>query len=426
MSALPVVPTLSDAPVPPEAKGWRPEDGETVVTSRALRTAHRDVFDGSFTFPVATVEAGALAHNIAEMAAYCRRRGVFLAPHGKATMAPQIAHAQLEAGAWGITVATVQQAMAYHRHGVDRILIANQVTDQAGLDWLVDGLAEEAFEPIICVDSVEAVDLADSRAGRGRAGRSLRVLVELGHPGGRTGARSLAEAEEVARAASTAARLALVGVTGYEGTLGHTGGTGESACVRQFCSDLVGLGKRLAGSGVLPADHIVSAGGSLFFAEVCDVLTGPEAGPVRPVLRSGAYVIHDHGHYAEVTPGARGVAGAPDLRPTTTVWAPVLSVPEAGLALLLLGRRDVGFDTGLPVPLTLRRPDGTVRPCASAVVTELNDQHAFMSFPEAIRPSPGDLVRLGISHPCTTFDKWRVIPLVHGDTTVVDLIHTFF
>jgi D-serine deaminase-like pyridoxal phosphate-dependent protein len=42
----------------------------------------------------------------------------------------------------------------------------------------------------------------------------------------------------------------------------------------------------------------------------------------------------------------------------------------------------------------------------------------------------GDVVRLGLSHPCTAFDKWRLVPVItdhtQPDPYVVDLIHTFF
>ena len=52
----------------------------------------------------------ALAHNHAWMRDFtARHRASLLAPHGKTTMAPQIFAQQLAAGAWGITVATVQQ-----------------------------------------------------------------------------------------------------------------------------------------------------------------------------------------------------------------------------------------------------------------------------------------------------------------------------
>jgi len=38
----------------------------------------------------------------------------------------------------------------------------------------------------------------------------------------------------------------------------------------------------------------------------------------------------------------------------------------------------------------------------------------------------GDLVGLGISHPGTTFDKGRVIPVVNDEDRVTDLVHAFF
>jgi D-serine deaminase-like pyridoxal phosphate-dependent protein len=39
----------------------------------------------------------------------------------------------------------------------------------------------------------------------------------------------------------------------------------------------------------------------------------------------------------------------------------------------------------------------------------------------------GDLLGATISHhPCTLFDKCRVIPVVDADHRIVDAIHTFF
>lgn len=59
-------------------------------------------------------------------------------------------------------------------------------------------------------------------------------------------------------------------------------------------------------------------------------------------------------------------------------------------------------------------------------VTALNDQHGFLRLPAGFELGPGDLVRLGISHPCTTLDKWRVIPVADDEEQVVGLVHTFF
>ena len=154
-----------------------------------------------------------------------------------------------------------------------------------------------------------------------------------------------------------------------------------------------------------------------------ELTAGGTAG-MTVILRSGAYVTHDHGHYGSVSPARRGAADAPVLRPALELWAQVLSRPEPGLALLGAGRRDVGFDTGLPVPLRAVRqgvPTGV-----TGEVTELNDQHAYLRLDSETALAPGDLVCLGISHPCTTLDKWRVIPVVSDDGRVIDAVHAFF
>ena len=59
-------------------------------------------------------------------------------------------------------------------------------------------------------------------------------------------------------------------------------------------------------------------------------------------------------------------------------------------------------------------------------VQGLDDQHAYLSVPPDCGLAPGDLVCLGISHPCTAFDKWRVIPVIDDEYRVVDAVHTFF
>jgi D-serine deaminase-like pyridoxal phosphate-dependent protein len=115
------------------------------------------------------------------------------------------------------------------------------------------------------------------------------------------------------------------------------------------------------------------------------------------------------------------------LRPALELWAQVLSRPEPDLALLGAGRRDAGFDKGLPVPLgVLRRDGGRDTSSAGWHVTELNDQHAYLRVAPGAALAPGDLVALGISHPCTTLDKWRVLVVVNDDGKVTDAVHAFF
>ena len=250
------------------------------------------------------------------------------------------------------------------------------------------------------------------------AGRPLPVLVEIGHAGGRTGCRTHEAALAVAKAAQATGTLTVAGVAGYEGTI--AGGEPEIAA---FCRRLRAVAGALGdGNGRC----IVTAGGSAYFDVVTRELTarGPGAtAPVQVILRSGAYLTHDHGFYGTMSPAGRGAAGAPVLRPALELWAQVLSRPEPGLALLGAGRRDVGFDMGLPVPV---RVIGSAASTAGWAVTKLNDQHAYLRLDEAAALGPGDLVGLGISHPCTTLDKWRVLVVLNDDDLVIDMVHCFF
>src|SRR6478735_3265562 len=81
----------------------------------------RHLFDGTFTWPTMIIRRSAVEANIATMASFCARHGLEHAPHGKTTMAPKLFDAQLAAGAWGITVATANQALVARRHGVPRV-----------------------------------------------------------------------------------------------------------------------------------------------------------------------------------------------------------------------------------------------------------------------------------------------------------------
>jgi D-serine dehydratase len=111
------------------------------------------------------------------------------------------------------------------------------------------------------------------------------------------------------------------------------------------------------------------------------------------------------------------------------VWGCVHSVPQADRAILNFGKRDVAFDLGLPQPLfayPAGKPAGEGREVKTAQITTLNDQHAYLDFGDADGFEIGDLVCCGISHPCTCFDKWQVIPVVNDDYDLIDLYRTFF
>lgn len=376
--------------------------------------------------PVAVLRRSALEHNLALMAAFCRSSGVGIAPHGKTTMAPTLWRLQLDAGAWGITAATAVQARLMRAAGVRRILLANELTDDPSVRWAAGDLEDASAELVCYVDSPSGLRLLEEGLRRAGASRRLPVLVELGHRGGRTGARDPAELLELARAVADSSALELGGLAGYEGTVAHDREPGSLAEVRAYLDGLAGLARRLLDEGLAPPGAIVTAGGSLYFDLVAEALGGlPDAG-ARVLLRSGCYLTHDAGFYERLSP----LAGEPPerrFRSALEAWGAVLSRPEPALALLGLGRRDVPYDQGYPRPLSVRRRGGPDEGLDGLVaITDLNDQHAFCRVEPGVRLDVGDLVRCGISHPCSAFDRWRVIPVLDDHDRVVDAVATYF
>jgi len=175
---------------------------------------------------------------------------------------------------------------------------------------------------------------------------------------------------------------------------------------------------------------IVTAGGSAFPDRVVAELGGPlrVSRPVRLVLRSGCYLTHDAVHYNQLSPFGGRIPETGPLEEALEVWGAVLSMPEPGLVLLGFGKRDVSYDMELPVPRLVKtaglEPPRPLR--AEASIVALNDQHAFMKVGEEANLKVGDLVGCGISHPCTAFDKWRLIPVVDDGYQVLDAVLTYF
>jgi D-serine dehydratase len=395
------------------------------VTVRKVREQGWNALGGDFMLPVMLLKEAALRHNIDEMAALCDRTGFSLAPHAKTSMAPQLVQMQLAAGAWAITAATPWQVRLWRAFGADRIVLANELVEPASVEWLAAEMRRDRDFDFYClVDSVAAVRALDRAPG-------FKVLLELGFAGGRTGCRTEEQALEVAQAVRSSDQVTLVGLEAFEGIVHGDNLDSTLQMVDHLLSRIRALAVDLdAGGHFAKAQEIViTAGGSAFFDRVIAGLGTPWSltKPVRPVLRSGCYLTHDAAHYKEVTPFGSRLAGTDPLAEALEVWGVVLSTPEPGLALVGFGKRDVPYDHDLPVPRYLKRGDEAPREFAhEASIFATNDQHGYLRLGGAEDLRVGDLVGCGISHPCTAFDKWRLIPLVDDGYRVIDAVMTYF
>lgn len=405
--------------LPPSAEG---------LTVGELAAERRSLFTGGFTTPVLALSAEALEHNLVAMERYSAAHGLAFAPHGKTSLAPQLFERQLAHGAWGITAAVPTQVRIYRAFGIQRIFLANEVVDAAALHWLAAELdADPDFRFIAYVDSVRGVELMDAALREAGARRPVDVVVELGGgEGARTGVRTEAECAAVADAVAATGTLRLVGVAGYEGEVPKPDGERVRAWLRR----LTALAADFDAAGRFEDldEVVVSAGGSAWFDAVADVFAELPtlSRPVLKLLRSGAYVSHDDGHYRYLTPFNR-VPEEGELHPAFRLWAQVVSRPEPGQAFLNAGKRDAAYDLDMPEPQLIRSArDATTRPATGLTVTALSDQHAWVSVADDTPLEVGDWVALGLSHPCTSFDKWQLIPVAESDGTVTDYIRTFF
>lgn len=403
-------------------------------------TAGLSLFEGGLPLPVAVLRQSALDNNRSWMRRFLAESGVRIAPHGKTPMAPALVQMQMQDGAWGITAATAQQAATFAAFGIRRIILANQLVGVQNIRIVLVDLLERypELELWCLVDSLEGARmLADAVQTRGNGARPLRVLIEVGAPGARTGVRGLEAALQLARqVAALRPALALSGVEAYEGVFGDHQPDARTAMARRMVEEVSELARAAASEGLFAGGPVlVTAGGTEFFDLAAQALSAaiPDR-EIVPVIRSGCYLTHDHLSFARMfermlarNPALAEIGGG--LKPALEVWGAVQSQPEPGLAFATMGKRDVSYDVEMPTPVHWFRPgrDTAPRDVPPGVsVTRLNDQHAFLRVPD---PSPfrlGDLIGFGVSHVCTTFDKWRSVLLVDDDYRVTGAVRTYF
>jgi D-serine dehydratase len=412
--------------IQPLNKGLGPMDGE--LAAHDVPGLGWQLLREDLSLPTAVLYEDKLTHNLRWMQAFADAYGTKLAPHGKTTMAPKLFLRQIDAGAWGITLATAPQVHVAYEHGIRRVLMANQLVGKQNMLLISRLMKDSEFEFLCLVDSAEQV-ASLGKFFQDREQR-LNVLIEVGADDGRTGIRNRGQLEAVIAALSDWRQpIALGGVEVYEGVLQ------DEASVRQLLKTAVDSARDLSRQGRFDrSPMILSGAGSRWYDIVAEVFSTAEIGaPVDVVLRPGCYLTHDVGAYRDAQQqiqirNAVAKEMPPGLLPALQLWAYVQSVPEKEKAIVALGKRDAAFDSGLPVPALHYRPGNPVPTASPAgwTLTRLMDQHAFLHIGEGDDIHVGDMIAFDISHPCLTFDKWRYLPVLNSDYRVIDVVQTFF
>lgn len=388
--------------------------------------------------PVAVLKASAIDNNERWMKSFLDASDATISPHGKTTMSPQIFELQMENGAWAITVSTVHQLQVCRRFEFNRILMANQLIGRQAIRYVLDELRQnDDFEFFCLADSIEGIEALHKAVTDEPLGRPINLLLEGGVGGARAGCRDVDAALDVAREIKAAEpHLTLRGVEGYEGVIYGKVAEDRESRVAQFIDFLVEIAEACAREKLFSKSPVIlSAGGSGYYDIVVDHLAKARLDCESMVLtRSGGYLFHDsnmYRHHFERMQERSDKIKAMDegLIPAIQVWGYVQSCPEPGRIILAVGKRDISFDDDLPVAELWHRPGVHDKPQPvgdGCRTVEMHTQHIHMDAPIDHPFRIGDMISLGISQPCTTFDKWQVIPVVDDDYNVVSAIRTFF
>lgn len=293
----------------------------TPVTAHPALGCRRE----ELTTPALVLDLDAAERNIAAMAKRMAALPAALRPHVKVHKSTELARRQIEAGAIGVTTATVWEAEAMAEGGVDDVLVANQVVG-ASKERAAAQLAGR-IRLTVAVDDVGNVDALAAAARE--AGTVLGALVEVDTGMGRAGARSIAEAVALARHVARADGVELRGVVGYEGhCMLEPDRALRVAKAGAAMEHLVEAAQAIRDAGLeVP---VVSAGGTGTWD-----LTGAHPGVTE--IQAGSYVVMDAFHESLV----------PGFEVALTVMGTVIS-RHGDLVVLDVGRKAIGIDNMLP------------------------------------------------------------------------------
>lgn len=385
----------------------------------------------NISLPAAVLSSENIENNLCWMQKFIEKYNVKLAPHGKTTMSPKLFHKQLEHGAWGITLATVQQVQVAYAAGIRRIIMANQLVGKTNMIMIQKLLNDDPNFDFYClIDSPTNVEQLGKFFDNNQ--RPLQVLLEIGVDNGRTGVRNEEEEQQILNTLSKYSNsLKLVGVELFEGVLT------EEQPIRLMLQRTVACLQRLINSNQLSTSiPILTGAGSAWYDVVAEEFSKVNS-KVDIILRPGCYLTHDVGAYHRALTRilqqnsiAQDISHDGALRPAFQIWAYVQSIPEINQAIIGFGKRDAPFDAGYPTPI-LHYRSGWSKPIEiknnKYEITKMMDQHAFLTYSSNDHNLlVGDMIAFDISHPCLAFDKWRKLLLINNDYTVIDILDTYF
>jgi D-serine deaminase-like pyridoxal phosphate-dependent protein len=334
--------------------------------------------------PALVLDVDAAQRNIDRMAGELKQMGkATIRPHYKTHKSPDLARRQLQAGAGGLSMATVWEAAVLAAAGMDDLFVVNTVSHPAKLRLL----AELAGDHRILVAVDEPANAAAHSAAAVAAGSTLGIMVEVDTGMDRCGVDSARECLALARQVMDLPGLRFEGITGYEG---HCSMTPDSDLrherQREAMTFFTGVADLLESNGV-PC-KIRSAGGIATWKWTA-------AHPGLTEIQAGTYVVMDNFHGRMV----------PGFEHSLTIQASVIS-RQSGKVIVDAGNKSVAD----PADVTIVGHD--------LEVVRFDEEHGIFAAPAGSPLRVGDSVALVPGYSPSTVNWYDAYHVVRDDVVV--------
>jgi D-serine deaminase-like pyridoxal phosphate-dependent protein len=336
--------------------------------------------------PALVLDIDAAQRNIDHMAAELKRIGsATIRPHYKTHKSPDLARRQVQAGAGGLSMATVWEAAILAAAGMDDLFVVNTVAHPAKLRML----AELARDHRILVAVDEAPNAEAHSAAAVRAGSTLGIMVEVDTGMDRCGVDTAQDCLALARHVTDLPGLRFDGITGYEG---HCSLTFDNVLRHQRQREAMNFFTSVAGlleSHGIPCP-IRSAGGIATW-------NWTAAFPGLTEIQAGTYVVMDNFHGQMV----------PDFEHSLTIQATVIS-RQSDKVIVDAGNKSVAD----PADVSIVGHD--------LKVFRFDEEHGIFAAPDGSSLRVGDAVALVPGYSPSTVNWYDVYHVVR-DGVVTDI-----
>jgi D-serine deaminase-like pyridoxal phosphate-dependent protein len=276
--------------------------------------------------PALLLDLDAMERNLAKMAGFFSAGSTRLRPHYKNHKCPALARRQLDAGAIGMTCATLAEAEALVANDIGNLLISSEIAGDQKIRRFVD--LSRRTDVIAVVDNAHAAR-ALAAAGREKGCR-IGVLVDINVGQNRTGVAPGEHALELARQV-VGAGLWLRGLMGYEGHVAHLPEGPEKESAYDLAMNPLMQTRCLLEQNGIPIE-IVSTGG-----------TGTHhltrRFPAITEFQAGSYLVMDAEYRTTHT----------EFELALTILGTVISVTEGDRVIVDAGLKSISGEHGLPV-----------------------------------------------------------------------------